>query len=243
MGCAIISRLQPDHSHSFQDQVHSHPSFFSSRAVRDIFYFNQSRLFLLFYLDSLNPEGNGASSWILVLPHLNSILGQRIRDNGNPSAVNHIVVLFWHHSMQILELSFFFSQCNNWPKSLGSPKCFSWENQILSLLLFNFDIFPQNRQYIHVVQNSKGTNVSLPPISPSYSSLPGKVDAVDTSKHLYVSPNFYTDSRVLMHTVWCLDLSHLTMSQRSFSNSPSRSFTFFLIAAQYSISGTVLYFM
>lgn len=120
MGCAIIIRSP----HSFQDQVHSHPSFFSSRAIRDPFYFNQSHLSLLLYLNSLNPEDHGASSWILVFPHLNRILGQRVRDGGHPSAVNHIVVvLFWHHSVQIPESSFFFSQCNNWPKSqsLGVP--------------------------------------------------------------------------------------------------------------------------
>lgn len=83
--------------------------------------------------------------------------------------------------------------------------------------------------------------VSLPPVSSSYNSLPGKIALVDTSKHLYVSSSFYTDSQVLMHTVWCLDFSHLTVSQRSFSISPSRGFSFFLIAAYYSINGTVLY--
>lgn len=115
-----------------------------AKAIKDNFYFNQSLLSVLLYLDTLNPEDSGASLWILVFPHLNSILGQRVRDDGNPSAINHIiVVLFWLHSMQTPELSFFFSQCNNWPErqSLGSRKCFSWESQTPSLLLLNFDIF------------------------------------------------------------------------------------------------------
>lgn len=137
---------EPDHPHSLQDQFPSLP-FFSSRAIRDNFYFNLSLLSLLFYLDSLNPGDKGASSQMLVLPHLNRALRQRVRDGGNPSAVNHIVaMLFWHPRMQIPELSFFFSQCNNWPKrqSLGSPKCMSWENQIFSLPVFNFDVFSWN---------------------------------------------------------------------------------------------------
>lgn len=199
MGCAIIIRSP----HSFQDQVHSHPSFFSSRAIRDPFYFNQSHLSLLLYLNSLNPEDHGASSWILVFPHLNRILGQRVRDGGHPSAVNHIVVvLFWHHSVQIPEQSFFFSQCNYWPKSqsLGVPNASHGRIKFFlscSLILMYF----LRIGTIFMVQNSEGTNVSPLPVSPSYSSLPGKIDLVDTSKHLFVSPSFYTDSGVLMHSL------------------------------------------
>lgn len=79
------------------------PILFSSRTVRENFYLTRT-FFPCYSTWTDNPEDRGTSSWFS-----SSTQGQKVRDDGNPSAVGHtILVLFWCCRMQIPEWSFFF---------------------------------------------------------------------------------------------------------------------------------------